>query len=232
MKAAIVTGASSGIGFEISKVLLDDGYLVYGIGRDFTKLNYKNSNFKEVICDMTKTDNIITCIRKIKKESEIHILVNNAGVGYFGLHEELNPKKIHEMVSVNLESPLIITNMLLRDLKRNKGTIINISSITAVKSSPHGCAYAATKAGLTHFSESLFDEVRKTGVKVVVIHPDMVKTKFYRNADFREDDEKDTYTDAQTVAQAVKFILEIKDNAVITDITLRPQKHRIRKKDI
>ena len=232
MKAAIVTGASSGIGFEISKVLLDDGYLVYGIGRDFTKLNYKNSNFKKIICDMTRIDNVTACISKIKKESEIHLLVNNAGIGYFGLHEELNPKKIHEMISVNLESPLIITNMLLRNLKKNKGTIINISSITARKSSPHGCAYAATKAGLTHFSESLFDEVRKTGVKVVAIHPDMVKTNFYRNADFREDDEKDTYTDADTVAQAVKFILEIKDNAVITDITLRPQKHRIRKKDI
>ena len=57
---------------------------------------------------------------------------------------------------------MIITNLLLRDLKKNKGTIINISSITAEKTNPHGCAYGATKAGLTSFSHSLFEEREST----------------------------------------------------------------------
>ena len=77
---------------------------------------------------------------------------------------------------------MIITNLLLRDLKKNKGTIINISSITAGKANPHGCAYGATKAGLTSFSHSLFEEARKYGVRVVNLEPDMTDTKLYRNA--------------------------------------------------
>lgn len=80
---------------------------------------------------------------------------------------------------------MIITNLLLRDLKKNKGTIINISSITAEKTNPHGCAYGATKAGLTSFSHSLFEEARKYGVRVVNLEPDMTDTNLYRNADLQ-----------------------------------------------
>ena len=88
------------------------------------------------------------------------------------------------MVRTNLELPLLLSNLLLRDLKKSKGYLLQISSVTALKNSPHGCAYGATKAGLTAFSRSLFDEARKYGVKVTVIHPDMTQTKLYRNADF------------------------------------------------
>lgn len=73
----------------------------------------------------------------------------------------MNPEKIHSMVSTNLEIPMVLCNVLLRDLKKNKGIIINISSVTAKYISTYGCAYAATKAGLTHFSESLFQKSEK-----------------------------------------------------------------------
>lgn len=230
MKTAIVTGASSGIGFEISKRLLKMDYKVYGFGRDFSKVNFFNSNFIEKVCDITDINVLVKIIEKIKKENQVYLLVNNAGVGYFGPHEELNPKKIHLMVSTNLEVPMVLCNILLRDLKKNKGMIINISSVTAKYVSTYGCAYAATKAGLTHFSESLFSEIRKTGVRVVSIHPDMTKSNFYRNANFCEDDsESDFYINSETVADVVKSIL-LQDSIAITDITIRPQKHRIKRK--
>src|SRR5690554_3055059 len=186
MKTAIVTGASSGIGQEVSRSLLKLGYKVYGIGRHFSEEAIKNNHFVPIALDILDIPELIHRIREIRKKEEIYILVNNAGVGYFGLHEELNPTKIHEMVVTNLEAPLIIGQLLLRDLKKNSGFIINISSITAKGSSTHGCAYGATKAGLSHFSKSLFDEARKHGVKVVAIHPDMTKSNFYRNADFQQ----------------------------------------------
>lgn len=105
-------------------------------------------------------------MKQVTSEHTVKVLVNNAGAAYYGLHEELNPKKIQEMVRVNLEAPLILTQQLLRTLKKNGGYIINISSVTAKQPSPHGCAYAATKAGLASFSSSLFVEARKYGVKV------------------------------------------------------------------
>ncbi|MGN0144482.1 MAG: SDR family oxidoreductase [Clostridium sp.] len=230
MNTAIVTGASSGIGLSISKVLINAGYKVYGFGRNFLKSNFTNENFIPVICDLMNTSLLCEKIKEINKKENIVILVNNAGVAYFGLHEELNPKKIHEMITINLEVPLILTNLLMRTLKKNNGFIINISSIEAKKSSPHGCVYGATKSGLTHFSNSLFDEARKYGVKIISIHPDMTSTNLYRNADFKEGTSPDTYITPDEVAHAVKAVLSQRNGIVITDITLRPQKHMIQRK--
>ena len=134
------------------------------------------------------------------------------------------------MVRTNLEVPMVLTQLLLRQLKENQGMIINISSVTAHKSSPHGCAYAATKAGLSSFSQSLFDEARKYGVRVVSIHPDMTATRLYRNADFREDDKEDARLLPEDVAKAVTQVISFRDGINITELTIQPQKHRIRKK--
>lgn len=227
---AIVTGASSGIGLEISKILLKHNFKVYGVGRNFSDISISNNNFHIVECDLLNTNKIYEIIKKIKKSENVKVLVNNAGCGYFGLHEELNTKKIHEMVTTNIEIPLSLTQLLLRDIKKNKGFIINISSVTAKKSSPHGCAYGATKAALSHFSKSLFDECRKYGVKVVCIYPDMTKTNFYRNADFTEGESYDSYILPQEVASALDFILTARDGLVINEISLSPQKNMIKRK--
>ncbi|MCI5641347.1 MAG: SDR family oxidoreductase, partial [Lachnospiraceae bacterium] len=158
------------------------------------------------------------------------ILVNNAGVGYYGLHEELNAAKIKQMVRTNLELPLILSNLLLRDLKKSKGYLLQISSVTALKNSPHGCAYGATKAGLTAFSRSLFEEARKYGVKVTVIHPDMTQTNLYRNADFTAAEDLQASLCPEDVAGAVRSVLTARDGMVIPELTLSPQLHRISKK--
>ncbi|BCJ94513.1 3-oxoacyl-ACP reductase [Anaerocolumna cellulosilytica] len=230
MKSALVTGASSGIGLEITRVLLDNQYKVYGIGRDFKEQSFAVETFIPVRCDVTNTQELSKKIEEIKASDTISLLVNNAGLGYFGPHEELNAKKIHEMVCVNLEVPMLLTQLLLRDIKRQRGYIINISSITAGKSNTHGCAYGATKAGLTSFSKSLFDEVRKYGVKVTSIHPDMTQTNFYRNADFMEGHAEDTYLLPGEVAKAVEMILHQREGMLVSDITLQPQKHQINRK--
>lgn len=229
-QAALITGASSGIGLAISKQLASMGYEVFGIGRNFADHPlWKEDMLHPIVCDLLDTNQLCEHIRQIKAKAQVHVLVNNAGVGYYGLHEELNPKKIQELVRTNLEVPMILAQQLLRELKKNAGYMINIASVTAYKTNPHGCAYGATKAGLASFSASLFDEARKYGVKVVTISPDMTQTNLYRNADFREGDDVDTYLLPEEVANAVAFILSQREGIAITELTLRPQKHRIQK---
>ena len=234
-KSAIVTGASSGIGFAISKVLCELEYEVYGFGRNFageevTHFIQNTENFHPVVGDLLDTDKVCDTVKRIAKETEVEVLVNAAGVGYYGLHEHLSVRQIQTMMRTNLELPLILTNLLLRTLKKNKGYVIQISSITAKQSSPHGCAYAATKAGLSSFGMSLFEEARKYGVKVTTIHPDMTQTNLYRDADFTCLEEEGCYLEAFEVADAVKYVLNQRDGLVVPDITLRPQFHRISKK--
>lgn len=230
-KAAIVTGASSGIGYAISRKLCELGYQVFGFGRNFEKAELEEEDgFHPVVCDVLDTDRLCACVEQIVSEHQVRVLVNNAGVGYYGLHEELNPQKIKELVRTNLEAPMILTQQLLRHLKKNAGYVINISSVTAVESNPHGCAYGATKAGLASFSHSLFDEARKYGVKVVTIFPDMTQTNLYRNADFKEGDEIESYLLPKEVAAAVEFVLSQREGMIVSDVTLKPQIRRIKRK--
>ncbi|MDE7324022.1 MAG: SDR family oxidoreductase [Lachnospiraceae bacterium] len=230
-KAAIVTGASSGIGYAVSKTLIALGYEIYGFGRNFKNTDWNAvDNAHPIVCDILNTDQLCAQIKQITAQNQVHVLVNNAGIGYYGLHEELNPDKIQKLVRTNLEVPMILTQQLLRPLKKNAGYIINISSVTAGQSNPHGCAYGATKAGLASFSHSLFDEARKYGVKIVTIFPDMTQTNLYRNADFREGDETESYLLPDDVAKAVEWVLNQRENVIVTDITLKPQIHRIKRK--
>ncbi|KXG42938.1 SDR family oxidoreductase [Tepidibacillus decaturensis] len=231
MKSAIVTGASTGIGLAITKKLNQMNVLVYGLARDFSKTDYQHEHFQKIVCDITNTKQLVEVTKQIKdEENEVYILVNNAGIGYFGPHETLSPKQIETMIATNLKAPLILSNLLLRELRQTKGYMINISSITAKKSSTFGCAYAATKAGLTHFGISLFDEIRKSGVKVVTIHPDMTQTSFYDHLDFQEGDVPESYLTPECVANAVETILSQREGTVLTELTIQPQRHMINRK--
>lgn len=235
MKTAIVTGASSGIGAAIARELLELGYEVFGFGRNFISDSaslLKDARFHPAELNLMQTGLLIEKVREIKKNRKISLLVNNAGTAYFGLHEELSPAMLHEMVTVNLEVPMLLCQMLLRDLKETRGHIIQISSVIAKKSSPHGCAYGATKAGLSMFSQSLFDEARKYGVHITCIHPDMTKSNLYRNADFEAEEGEEYRLLPSDISAAVRAVLTAREGMVVSDITLTPQKHRIARKNI
>ena len=234
MNIALVTGATSGIGYEISKRLLKMNYTVYGIGRNFIKNkkrifeNYEN--FIPIEVDLVKLDQLEKTLHQLKKIN-FSLIVNSAGIGYFGLHEEMNISKIKNMISVNLQAPLIISQYFLRNLKEVKGTIINISSVTAVKESPLASVYSATKAGLSQFSKNLFEEVRKYDVKVINIQPDITKTNFYENNTYFEyDDDEKSYIEPKDIANTVEFILKNIDKMVFSNVTIKPQKHKVKKK--
>lgn len=183
-----------------------------------------------LVFDMLHTGKFYEQMRLLSKKEAIGCLVNNAGVAYYGPHETLNPSKIHEMVTINIEVPMTLCQLFMRNLKASGGHIVNISSLTAKQPSPHGCAYAATKSALTGFSSSLFEEVRKYGVRVTAIHPEMTKTNLYRNADFCEGETDDTYLTAAQVADSVMYALAAPPTMDVADITLVPQRRQIRRR--
>ncbi len=200
--------------------------------KDSTEKEPFDGRFHRVVCDLRDTGKLFCIVNEIMKSPDmtVKVLVNNAGSAYYGLHEELNPDKIQEMVRVNLEVPMMLTQQLLRVLKQNKGNIVNVSSVTAISSNPHGVAYGATKAGLLSFSRSLFDESRKYGVGVTTIMPDMTETALYRNADFEADAAMDAHLIPEDVADAVEYALTVREGTCIPEIIIRPQLHRIKRK--
>lgn len=232
MNTAFVTGATSGIGAAICNMLLSQNYEVYGVGRNLFKIPnlMEHKFFHGISCDLTDTISFTKLVKNLIDTIPFTLLVNNAGVGYFGPHEELNSKKIHELVTVNLEIPMLLTQLFLRNLKKVNGTIVFISSVTAQKANTHGCAYGATKAGLSSFSASLFDEVRKYGVRVITLHPDMTESDFYRNANFTQGQTSDTFLFPDEIAQLLCTSLNQREGIVLNELTIKPQRHQIKRK--
>lgn len=227
---ALVTGASSGIGQAIAQRLLEHGYEVYGIGRDFSACTLTgHAQFHTVVLDLLDTPALLAFLETLPKDN-LSVLVNSAGCAWYGPHETLSVEAIQTMTRVNLETPILLCGKLLRTLKQNHGTIINIASVTALETSTHGAAYGALKAGLVHFSRTLFEEHRKSGLKVSVILPDMTDTALYRNADFGPDLTEGAYLSPEDTADAVMAVLNAREGTVLSEIVLRPQYHRIHRK--
>ena len=211
MKNAIVTGYSSGIGKAICDELIENNY-------NIIQISSRLEDIKELELE----------VKTLLKENDIDLLVNCAGVGIFQPHEEISINKIKELIDINLTAPIILTNLLLRSLKKTKGNIINISSVEATKHSKFSALYTATKSGLRDFSLTLFEELRKSGVGVTTINPDLTKTNFFDDLQFEPSNKEETYLLPETIAKTVIDVLNI--NGVITDLTVRPQKFDIKKK--
>ncbi len=225
MENAIVTGASSGIGLAISRKLVDMGFHVFGLARDFTKCDYKNSHFECIECDVTeKKEATETVARCIRAPAGLKVLVNNAGIGLFGPHEALAADQVETMVRVNLLAPMQLTAAALPALRQSRGYVVNIASTAAFKPHRLGAAYAATKAGLAQFGRCLFDEVRKSGVRVTTVSPDMTATRFHDSANFRPAEDLDCHLEPECVARAVESAITQREQTVLSEIILVPQR--------
>jgi short-subunit dehydrogenase len=228
-KLAVITGASSGIGKEICQRVLDRDYDVIGISRSITDEDFNDSRVKAIQTNLADEDSTLKLCKTLKNES-VDILINCAGFGRFEPHEELSPKTITDMTFLNLTAPMLLTNALLRSLKKNDGYLININSIEAIKTSKFAGVYSASKAGLKAFSDSLFEETRKSGLSVTNINPDMTQTSFYDELRFDTSDKEEERLLASDIADAVEHILTMRKGAVISDYTIRSLKFGISKK--
>lgn len=207
---ALVTGVSGGIGGECAKILKANGYEILTLKSRFEKLNELEKEVSE-----------------LSQKHEISALLLCAGVGKFDPLECQKADEIANLININLSANLIITSLLLKNLKRNHAHIIGISSIEALRFSKFSCAYSASKAGLRAFLLSLFEENRKE-IKVTCINPDIVKTPFYDDLRFEPSDDESSYIDTEEIANLVLEILRTK--SVVTDITIRPKILKLNKK--
>jgi len=231
METAVVTGASSGIGKEISLRLLDLGYKVIGMSRTISCENITHANFTPLQVDLSKEEETIRTCQNLKQK-DVKVLIHSAGFGRFEPHEELSVKTITDMTFLNLTAPMILTNTLLRKLKENDGYLININSIEALRASKFAAVYSATKAGLKAFGDSLFEETRKSGLSITNINPDMTQSNFYDELRFETSQKEDEKLLCSDIADAIEHILSMRKGAVVSEYTIRSLKFGISKKKL
>ncbi len=233
-KCVLVTGSSSGIGYEITSKLLDLGAKVIGIARNHDKYKLENKNYIIYNCDLSIHKDLEILLKQIlKSHPEINCLISNAGYGEFGPLENFSTLQIDNFMATNLTSHLVITKLLLPHFKRIKmGDIIFIGSEAALLGEKNGSLYCAAKFGLRGFSQALSKDVAKKNIKVSIINPGMVKTNFFENLNFEPGNDIQNSISLEDISATVAYILSLNRNTTVDEINLSPSKKAIKFKSI
>ena len=178
---ALVTGASSGIGYATATALQKAGYRVFGTSRRAAA--EKSDGITMLRCDVTDDASVTQLVDKVLAEAgRIDLLVNNAGIGLLGAAEESSTAQAQALFDVNVFGVLRMTNAVLPAMRRQgKGRIVNVSSVQGFIPAPYFALYSATKHAVEGYSESLDHELRTSGIRVALVEPAYTRTSFEEN---------------------------------------------------
>ncbi len=221
-KVAIVTGVSSGIGRATVEALLARGAAVAGWGRT-APAGLVHERFQFFECDVRDEHAVAEAYTNTQRElgPEIHVLVNNAGLGKFGPIDGFSSEDWHAMFDTNVHGLFYCTRAVLPAMKKqHAGHIINVASLAATAGTANLAGYCATKYAVRGFSDALFKEVRPDGVKVTCILPGSVETNFNGAQPGQAPDP--TKMQPQDIAAAIVHALEAPAATMISEVQMRP----------
>ena len=184
MRNWLITGCSTGLGRSLARAVLEKGDNVAVTARDTEKLKDFQRAFPETALilplDVTDQESILSAVREARScFGDIDVLVNNAGYGYRAAVEEGNTEDTERLFRTNFWGPVAIIRAVLPYMRaKRSGTIINVSSIAALRTAPGSGYYAASKCALEGLSEGLRMETAPLGIKVMVVEPGAFRTDF------------------------------------------------------
>lgn len=190
-KIALVTGSSSGIGYETALLLARNGFHTCATMRNTEKseslrkiAEKEKLPIRFVQLDVDDDDSVNSAIGEIENElGKIDVLINNAGYGLVGGFEDLAPDEIRQQFETNLFGVIRVIQRVLPGMRtRRNGIIVNISSGAGIVGFPCMSGYVSTKFALEGLSESIAHELLPFGIKVIIIEPGVIKTDFVRNS--------------------------------------------------
>ncbi len=208
----LITGASSGIGRDMARVLATMGFDLFLAARRIEKLKELKRELpvkvRVIGVDLSSTEGCLELYEQVKEDG-IDILINNAGLGAYGLFDEITPERDQNLIDVNIRATHILTKLFLSDFKkRNQGRILNVASSAAFLPGPKLAAYYASKAYVLRLTQGIREELRHSHSKVVVsaLCPGPVRTEFDKVADTRF---STGYLESEQVARyAVKKLMQ------------------------
>ncbi|MFB5609535.1 MAG: SDR family oxidoreductase [Nitrosarchaeum sp.] len=217
-KVAIVTGTSSGIGYETSLALARDGFYTFATVRDIKKgekilqvAKKEKLNIEIIELDVDDEKSISTAVEKVlAKKQRIDVLVNNAGWGLFGSVEDVSMKDFRAQFETNFFGIISMIQKVAPVMrKQGSGIIVNISSVAGKIGFPGSPAYISSKFALEGLSESLRYELGQFGVKVVIIEPGVIKSNFFSSMKIAEPKPDSPYKEiTEKVIMGVKMMAE------------------------
>ena len=217
-KVALVTGSSSGIGYETSLALAREGYFTYATMRDLKKeavikkiAEEENLPLKVIELDVDNDDSVQNAVETIIEEKQrIDVLVNNAGWGIWGTAEDVSIEEFRAQFETNFFSVVRMIQKVAPIMrKQGTGDIVNISSIAGRIGFPVSTAYISSKFAIEGLSESLRYELGPFGIDVIIIEPGVIKTNFFDSMKTAKKAD-DTYKEiTEKVISGVKMMAEM-----------------------
>jgi short-subunit dehydrogenase len=189
---ALVTGASSGIGAAFARALAARGHDLVVVARDTDRLRALAARLEadhgtatEVLAaDLVEPDGVSRVAARLVRDDEpVDLLVNNAGFGTSGNFRDLPIAEEEAEIQLNVVALVRLTHAALGPMvARGRGGVINVSSVAAYQATPGSATYGGTKAFVSNFSNALHEELRGTGVKLMVLAPGFTHTEFHERA--------------------------------------------------
>lgn len=207
----LITGASSGIGYEIAKLYAYDGYNLVLVARNIDKLkkvkselSQYNIEIKILSLDISKDYNIEKLFNYIETNKiSISTLINNAGIGSFGDFKDINWEKEESLLDINIKALTKLTKYFLPKIMELKsGGILNVASTAAFCAGPRMAVYYASKSYVLNLTEAIYEECKESGIKVSCLCPGPVMTEFQGKAGIKKSEAAKKYLmDTETVAK-------------------------------
>lgn len=193
---ALITGGSSGIGFELAKVFAENGYNLILVARSAETLAKISSELQQqhhihvdvLSYDLSDRNNVFELCKEVDRLGiRVDVLVNNAGQGCYGQFIDTDVQEELKMIQLNIDAYVILTkHFLAKMVARNEGRILNVSSIAGKMPGPYQAVYHGTKAFIHSFSEAIRAEVHDTGVTITSLLPGATDTDFFHKAHMEE----------------------------------------------
>ena len=226
-RIAVITGASSGIGKELAIQLAKDDVQVVLAARNADRLSKLEQNIKSnggkciaVPTDVSKPEDINYLKEKVSDLGTINILINNAGVGYFGPLEELSIEDWNCQINVNLRASFLLSQAFVPSMKmKKKGIIVFINSIAGRQPFSESVGYAASKFGLRGLANSLREELRGDNIKIISIFPGAIDTSFWDKID--SNFSRDDMLNAKDLAKFILHSINAPGNLTVEEMVIR-----------
>lgn len=223
-KVAVVTGASRGIGHAVAGALLAEGCAVVGAARSISAPRQKSADrhaITELRCDVRDERSVAALFDSVKKQfGQLDILINNAGMAHALCNvEDLSLETWREVLDTNLTGMFLCTRAAL-PLMRKGGVIVNNLSVAARGVFPGESAYGASKHGALGFTETLREEVRERGIRVISLLPGPTATDIWNQ--FMPEAPRGKMLSPATVARAVINAITLPENATVEELHIGP----------
>ncbi len=230
MKLAYITGATKGIGRATAVTFANAGWDLILLARDLEmlkilrdELSNTGSTINLVECDLSSANEIDnSIIESIEKYGCPSVLINNAGCAFNGNLVEMPLTKWQEIIQINLTSVFQICSLIVPQMRKNGGLIINVSSHASYNAFPQWGAYCVSKSALAMFTKCLREEERSNSIRACTITLGSVNTPLWDSESIKSDFDRTSMLSSTKVSNTILYIAEQPDSQLIEDLTLMP----------